>query len=104
MRIFISGDIEGITGIVSWSQCGKPSSDNYDFPFARRMYTHDINAAIRGAKTGGATQVVVNDGHHTGKNLLIDELEGGTELISGYGSGIDGMMDGVDVRFDAAML
>jgi D-amino peptidase len=104
MRIYISADIEGITGIVSWSQCGKPSSENYDFAFARRMYTHDVNAAIRGAKSAGATEVVVKDGHNTGKNLLIDELEPGTELISGYGAGMNGMMEGIDGSFDAVML
>jgi len=104
MRVFISTDIEGITGQVSWSQCGSPSGEHYDWPFARRMYTHDVNAAIRGARAAGATQIVVKDGHNTGKNLLIDELEPGTELISGYGSGMDGMMEGVNKSFDAAML
>lgn len=104
MRVFISGDIEGITGIVSWSQCGRPNSDHYDWEFARRMYTHDINAAIRGARAAGATTVVVKDGHNTGKNLLIDQLEPGTELISGYGSGLNGMMEGIDSSYGAAML
>lgn len=104
MRVYISGDIEGITGIVSWSQCEKPDSKFYDFDFARRMYTHDMNAAIRGARAAGATQVVVKDAHHTGKNLLIDMLEPGTELISGYGAGMDGMMEGIDGSFDAVML
>lgn len=104
MRVYISGDIEGITGLVSWSQCGKPAGQHYDFDFARRMYTHDMNAAIRGARAAGATQVVVKDAHNTGKNLLIDMLEPGTELISGYGAGMDGMMEGLDGSYDAAML
>ncbi len=104
MRIFISADIEGITGLVSWSQCGKPSGEHYDFQFARRMYTHDVNAAIRGAKAAGASLVVVKDGHNTGKNLLIEDLEEGTELISGYGAGMNGMMEGIDDSFDAVML
>ena len=104
MKVFISADIEGCTGIVSFSQCGGPSSEHYDFAFARRMMTHDVNAAIRGAKAAGAKEVVVKDGHAACKNLLIDELEPGTELISGAGSGKYGMMDGIDGSFDAAML
>ena len=104
MRVYISGDIEGITGIVSWSQCGRPSKDHYDWDFARRMYSHDINAAIRGARAGGATSVVVKDSHNTGKNLLIADLEPDTELISGYGSGLNGMMEGIDESYDAVML
>ncbi|MEA2554194.1 MAG: D-amino peptidase [Fimbriimonadaceae bacterium] len=104
MRVYISTDIEGITGLVSWAQCGKPSGEHYDFAFARRMYTHDVNAAIRGARSAGATEVVVKDSHHMCKNLLVDELEPGTELISGYGAGLNGMMEGIEGSFDAAML
>ena len=56
MRVYISGDIEGITGIVSWSQAEGPTNEAYDFAFARQMYTHDLNAAIRGARAAGASK------------------------------------------------
>ncbi len=104
MKVYISADMEGITGLVAWAQCGRPDGQHYDYPFARRMMTHDVNAAIRGARAAGATKVVVKDSHGTMKNLIIDELEPGTELISGTGSGTDGMMQGIDSSFDAAML
>ena len=104
MKVYISADIEGITGLVSWSQCGRPDGHHWDFPFARRMMTHDLNAAIRGAKAAGATEIVVKDSHGTSKNLLLDELEPGISLVSGHGGGIDGMMMGIDDSFDAAML
>ncbi len=104
MRVYISADIEGVTGVVSWKQCGSPSAEHYDWAFARRMMTHDVNAAIRGAIAGGATRVVVKDSHNTGKNLLISDLEPGTELISGTGAGDLGMMEGVDQGFDVAFL
>ena len=104
MKVFISVDIEGCTGLVSFSQCGAPDSMHYDYPFARRMMTHDVNAAVKGAKAAGATTVVVKDGHAYCKNLLIDELESGVELISGIGGGKDGMVNGIDGSFDAAML
>lgn len=104
MNVYISADIEGITGIVSWSQCSRPDGKSFDYAFARRMMTHDVNAAIRGARAGGATRVVVKDSHGNSKNLLVDELEPGTELITGHGSGTDGMMMGIDATFDAALL
>jgi D-amino peptidase len=104
MRVFISGDIEGITGIVSFSQCEGPKPQFYDFPFARRMYAHDVNAAIRGARAAGATYVVVKDSHAGCKNLLIEDLEPGTELISGISANPEGMMEGIDSTFDAAIL
>jgi D-amino peptidase len=104
VKVFISADIEGITGLVSWSQCSRPDGKSFDYAFARRMMTHDVNAAIRGARAAGATEVVVKDSHGNSKNLLLDELEPGTQLVSGHGSGTDGMMEGIDGTFDAAML
>jgi D-amino peptidase len=104
VKVYISADIEGITGLVSWSQCGRPDGQHWDFPFARRMMTHDVNAAIRGAKAAGATEIVIKDSHGNSKNLLIDELEPGVSLVSGHGAGIDGMMMGIDETFDAALL
>jgi D-amino peptidase len=104
VNIYISADIEGITGLVSWSQCGRPDGEHYDYGFARRMMTHDVNAAIRGARAAGADRILIKDSHGNSKNLLIDELERGIELVSGHGSGTDGMMQGIDDSFDAALL
>jgi D-amino peptidase len=104
MRVFISADIEGITGLVSWSQCSRPDGGSYDYAFARRMMSHDVNAAIRGARAAGATDILVKDSHGNSKNLLIEDLEPGIRLVSGHGAGTDGMMQGIDDTFDAAML
>ena len=104
MRVFISADIEGITGLVSWSQCSRPDGKSFDYAFARRMMTHDVNAAIRGARAGGANHIVIKDSHGNSKNLLLDELEPGVRLVSGHGSGTDGMMQGMDKAFDCAFL
>lgn len=104
MKVYISADIEGITGLVSWAQCGAQSSEHYDAAFARRMMTHDVNAAIRGARAAGATEIVVKDSHGNSKTLVVEQLEPGVQLISGHGSGIDGMMEGIDASFDCAML
>ncbi len=104
MKVYISADIEGITGLVSWSQCSRPDGKSFDYAFARRMITHDVNAAIRGARAAGATDIVVKDSHGNSKNILIEDLEPGVELVSGHGSGTDGMMMGIDSTFDAAML
>ena len=104
MKVFISADIEGVTGLVAWSQCGRPNSDHFDYRWARERMTADVNAAIRGARRAGATEVVVKDSHGNSKNLLIDQLEPGTRLISGHGSAHGGMMVGVDRSFACAML
>lgn len=104
MRVFVSVDIEGITGLVSWSQCSRPDGNSYDYAFARRMMTHDVNSAIRGARAVGASEIVVKDSHGNSKNLLVADLDGPVTLISGQGAGSDGMMQGIGDGFDAAVL
>lgn len=104
MKVFISADIEGVTGLVSWSQCGRPDGQHYDYAWARERMTADVNAAIRGARAGGASEVWVKDSHNTMKNLLLDRLEPGTVLVSGTGATQGGMMTGLDRSFGAAML
>ena len=75
MRILIMTDMEGVGGIVVWDQVmgGKPMYEE-----GRRLYTEEINAAVRGAKAAGATEIVVVDCHGAGGdwtfNSLIPEL------------------------------
>jgi D-amino peptidase len=102
--VYISADIEGITGLVSWSQCSRPDGNSFDYAFARRMISHDVNAAVRGARAAGAGRIVVKDSHGNSKNLLIEDLDDGVELVSGHGSRTDGMMVGIDASFGCAML
>ncbi|MBL8061237.1 MAG: M55 family metallopeptidase [Chthonomonas sp.] len=104
MKVYISADIEGVSGIISWSQCGRPNGEHYDYAWARQRMTADVNSAIRGAKKAGATEIVVKDSHGNSKNLLADQLEPGTRLITGHGASSQGMMAGIDRSFAAAML
>ncbi len=100
MKVYISMDAEGISGIFKLSQVMTP---NKEYEFARRMMANDINAAAEGAFRAGATQVIVNDGHNSGDNLLIDQLDERIELISG-GIRDLGMAQGSDLGADAALL
>ncbi len=81
MRIYISADGEGITGLVN-SQEMYPGEPEY--AFGRRMMTADVNAAVEGAFRGGATDVVVNDAHWTMRNILLDQLDPRADLIRGF--------------------
>jgi D-amino peptidase len=104
VNVYLSIDIEGISGLVAWSQCGRPNSEHFDYRWARERMTADVNAAIRGARAAGATRILIKDSHGNSKNLLIDMLEPGVELVSGHGSRFDGMMNGIDDTFEAAAL
>jgi D-amino peptidase len=54
MRVLIMADMEGVSGIVVWDQVngGAPMYEE-----CRRLYTEEINAAVRGAKVAGATEI-----------------------------------------------
>lgn len=98
MRVYISVDMEGITGVVSPTQV-RPGEREYER--FRRIMTQEANAAIRGALAGGATQVVVNDSHGPMTNLLIEDLHSDARLVSGSPKP-HGMMQGIGPGFDAA--
>ena len=80
MKIYISADIEGVAGIVSFEQ-GRPGNAEYER--ARRLMTEEVNAAIEGALSGGATGILVNDSHGPMTNLLPELLHPAAEVILG---------------------
>lgn len=75
MRVLIMADMEGVSGIVVWEQVdgGAPMYEE-----GRKLYTEEINAAVRGAISAGATEIVAVDCHGAGKgwtfNSFIPEL------------------------------
>jgi D-amino peptidase len=83
VRVHIISDIEGVAGIVKWSQAG---GDQPLYHEARKLYTEEINAAVRGAKAAGATEIVVMDCHGAGgdytfNSLLPAELDPDCEFV-----------------------
>ncbi len=100
MKVFISIDMEGISGVVSPEQC---TPGNAEYERARLLMTQEANAAILGARAAGATEVVVADSHESMRNLLIGELDTWADLI--YGSPRPfSMMEGLDDSFDVVFL
>lgn len=99
-KVFISADMEGISGISASDQL---SATGAEYNRSRKMMADDVNAAIRGARLGGATVVVVNDSHGSMRNLRLEDLEDGVSLIS-HSFKRSGMMEGLDETFDAAIL
>jgi D-amino peptidase len=71
MRVHIISDMEGVAGIVKWEQT---SGGEALYEEGRRLYTEEINAAIRGAKAAGATEIVVMDCHGAGKGWTFNSL------------------------------
>jgi D-amino peptidase len=97
VKVFISCDMEGVSGIVDWSQC-RPGGAGYDAGCA--LMLAEVNAAIGGALAGGADEVVVNDSHGGMFNLDPTLLIRPASYLSGrHKPGY--MMEGLDASFDA---
>jgi D-amino peptidase len=100
MKVYISVDIEGISGVVSPEQ-GTPG--NPDYERARTRMTKEANAAVLGARAAGATDVLVNDSHGGMRNLLVEELDTWADVVYGSPKPFS-MMEGMDRSFDMAFL
>jgi D-amino peptidase len=98
MKVYISCDMEGISGVVAGKQT---QMDGEEYKRAQKLMTGEVNAAIEGALAGGATEVLVNDSHGSMRNILIEELNPSAQLISGSPKPLS-MMQGIDGGFDAA--
>jgi D-amino peptidase len=99
LKVFISVDMEGISGVVDRDQT---SATGQDYERFRKLMTAEANAAIDGARDAGATHIVVNDSHGSHRNLLIEELHAPADLISNSIKPM-GMMAGLDDSYDAAI-
>jgi D-amino peptidase len=80
MKILIAADMEGISGVVSWDHV---DSSHAEYPRFRRIMTAEVNAAARAAFEAGADEVIIADGHGSGLNILIEELDARACLNSG---------------------
>lgn len=64
MKILLMTDMEGVAGMLNFSDWVYPDGQNYEQ--GKRLLTLEVNAAIDGLFEGGASEVVVIDGHGFG--------------------------------------
>jgi D-amino peptidase len=99
MKVFISVDIEGISGIVDGSEGGR---DKGEYEKARDLMVADVNAAIDGILALGDSEIVVSDAHGGMKNINPNKLNEAAILIRGTPKPLT-QMAGIDDSFDAVM-
>jgi D-amino peptidase len=100
VKVFISFDMEGVAGIVDWSQCRAPGQP---YEEGRRLLLGEVNAAIDGAMAAGATEIVCNDSHGTMNNLDPAALHGRASYVSGRHKPLY-MMQGLDASADVVFM
>jgi len=99
LKVFISVDMEGISGIVHSIQT---SRDQPDYEKGRALMVGDVNAAIMGVLALGKAEIVVSDGHGSMTNLQPEELHENSVLVRGSPKPLT-QMAGIDRGFDAAL-
>ena len=95
MRLFITADIEGITGISNWNM----AADVPPYEAKERM-TKEVVAACKGAISAGALDFVIKDAHGEGHNRLGNLLPRNAKLLSGWSNHPYNMVEGLDDTFD----
>jgi D-amino peptidase len=99
MKVFVSVDMEGITGLTDPEDV---LPEGADYQRGRVFMTSDANGAVLGAFDAGATEVIVNDSHWNARNLLFEDLDPRARMIKGFHKPMC-MVQGLDSSFDAAV-
>ena len=87
MKIMIMTDMEGVAGVQNAEQWLTPECRYYET--GRKLLTLEVNAAIEGFLAGGATEIVVADGHGAGA-INIELLDSRAQLERGWATGWPG--------------
>ncbi len=102
MKVYITADMEGATGVTHGEQTGP---EGKDYGRAREWLTSDVNAAIEGAIEAGAGEITVADSHGNMRNILLEKLNPAARLIAGGGLEREYVqLPGIDGSYGAVIL
>lgn len=91
MKILISADMEGATGVTCPADV-LPGASQWERQ--RPVFTSDVNAAVEGFYAGGASEVLINEAHWSMRNLLLEQLDDRAQMLTGRHKELS-MMEGV---------
>lgn len=98
MKVFISADIEGVTGCTTWEETIK---DHKDYPYFALQMTKEVDAACKGANAAGAEEILIKDAHETGTNIDHNLLPQNTKLVRSSSGENYSMVQELDSTYDA---
>lgn len=100
MKVYISVDIEGVTGVTAWDET---ELNHPDHKAAALQMTREAVAACEGAIAAGADEIIVKDAHATARNMDIHAFPEQVKLCRGWTNTPESMVAGIDETFDAAI-
>ena len=84
MKVYIQTDIEGVAGFCFFENRKDASVENFNHrQRMRRLLTNEVNTAVTAAFESGADEVLVNDSHGSGYNILFEDLDPRCRIIHG---------------------
>lgn len=101
MKVFLSADMEGTCGIVSWPETER--STPFDYTPMQKQMTREVAAACRGALSAGVDEVLVKDAHDSARNLDPAGLPRGIRMNRSWSGDLLSMMSGLDQESFAAV-
>ncbi|PIE35079.1 amino acid amidase [candidate division KSB3 bacterium] len=100
MKIYISADIEGVTGVTHWDEANK---EKHIYKIFQEQMTREVAAACEGALAAGAAEILLKDAHGSGRNILPDKLPEEVKIIRGWSGHPLCMVQELDESFDALL-
>ncbi|MDO4475324.1 MAG: M55 family metallopeptidase [Lachnospiraceae bacterium] len=100
MKVYISVDIEGVTGVTSWKETELGEAQHKQ---AAEQMKREALAACQGALDAGVDEIWLHDSHDSGMNLWIDGFPKEVKVIRNWMGTPDSMMAGIDESFAAAI-
>jgi len=84
MKFYLMTDYEGVAGVYTWENRDDESAENFERRMrGRKWLAREVQAAVDGCYEGGATEVIVNDGHGAGYTIDLDELDERPLIVHG---------------------
>ena len=105
MKVYIHTDIEGVAGFCFFEN--RKSKDIECINHRYRMYqllTDEVSAAVRACYDSGADEVIINDNHGSGYNIIFEELDPRCRIIHGRNCSGPHWLPLLDESFDAMVL
>jgi len=105
MKVYIQTDLEGCAGFCFYQDFQDKSPEAYcHYHRMCRLLTNEVNAGVKAAFDSGAKEVIVNDSHGSGYNIIFEELDPNCEVIHGRNCSGPHWLPLLDSSFDALVL
>jgi len=100
MKVYISADIEGVSGITHWNET---TLTNPEYRVFKDQMTKEVKAAVEALHNCGVEEIIVRDAHDSARNITLNELPDYVKFIKGWSGQPNDMLAMLDDSYDACI-